>query len=115
MCDQDYAPDTIADLFLPDATWDGDQLGVQEGRAAIRAFFAEASRQVPFSTHYLLNSEIELDGDTATGTWMLWRQMVMRDTGQAYWPRGRYTDTYVRLADQWKIAALRMKMLSFTP
>jgi hypothetical protein len=114
-CDQDYAPDAIADLFLPDATWDGDLFGVQEGRAAIRAFFKEAGRQVSFSTHYLLNPEIELSGDAATGRWMLWQQMVLRDTGQAYWLMGRYADTYVRFGGDWKIASLKLKILSFSP
>ena len=114
-CDQDYAPDAIADLFLPDATWDGDQFGIQEGRSAIRAFFEEAGRRVSFSTHYLLNPEIVLNGDATTGTWMLWQQMVLRDTGKAYWLMGRYTDTYARVAGRWKIASLQMRMLSFTP
>lgn len=115
LCDQDYDPDGIAELFLPDATWDGDQFGVQQGRAEIRAFFEEAGRQVAFSTHYLLNPEIEVDGDTATGKWMLWQQMVLRGTSEAYWLMGRYTDTYVCVAGHWKIAALKLKILSFTP
>lgn len=114
-CDQDYAPNELADLFLPDATWDGDLFGVQVGRAAIRAFFQEAGRQVSFSTHYLVNPEIELSGDAATGKWMLWQQMVLRGTGQAYWLMGRYTDTYVRFGGEWKIASLKLKILSFTP
>lgn len=54
------------------------------GRDAIRAFLEHAGRLVSFSTHYLLNSEIEMDGDTARGTWLLWQQMVLRETGQAY-------------------------------
>ncbi|TNE60857.1 MAG: nuclear transport factor 2 family protein [Alphaproteobacteria bacterium] len=115
LCDQDYAPDALADLFLPDATWDGDQFGVQKGQAAIRVFFEEAGRQVSFSTHYLLNPEIDVQGDTATGTWLLWQQMVMRGTDQAFWLMGRYTDTYARTAGQWTFASLRMKILSFTP
>jgi hypothetical protein len=114
-CDRDYAPDAIADLFMPDATWDGDLFGVQTGRAAIRAFFEGAGKQVSFSTHYLLNPEIELSGDMATGRWMLWQQMVLRNTDQAYWLMGRYTDTYVRLDGEWKIASLKLKILSFTP
>lgn len=115
LCDQDYAPDALAELFLPDATWDGDQFGAVAGRAEIRAFFEEAGRQVAFTTHYLLNPEIEIAGDTATGKWMLWQQMVLRGTGQAYWLMGRYTDRYARAGGQWKIAAIKMKMLSFTP
>lgn len=114
-CDQDYAPDAIANLFLKEATWDGGLFGVHEGQAAIRAFFEEAGRQVSFTTHYLLNPEIGLDGDMAVGKWLLWQQMVLRETGQAYWLMGRYTDTYARVADQWKIASIKLKILSFTP
>ncbi|PJG47386.1 hypothetical protein CAF53_03370 [Sphingobium sp. LB126] len=114
-CDRDYAPDELAHLFLQNATWDGDIFGVHEGRVAIRAFFEEAGRQVSFATHYLLNPEIELNGDMAVGKWMLWQQLVLRETGQAFWLMGRYTDTYARVADQWKIASLKLKILSFTP
>ncbi|WP_439816895.1 nuclear transport factor 2 family protein [Zavarzinia sp. CC-PAN008] len=115
LCDQDYDADALAELFTPDATWDGDGFGVQKGQAAIKAFFVNAGRSISFATHYLLNPLIEIDGDAATGTWMLWQSMVMRDTAQAYWLMGRYTDTYVRVDGQWKIASLKMTMLSFTP
>ena len=73
---------------------------MQRGRDAIRAFLEDAGRLVSFSTHYLLNLEIEMDGDTARGTWLLWQQMVLRETGQAYRQMGRYTDTYARSASQ---------------
>lgn len=38
-----------------------------------------------------------------------------RETGQAFWLMGRYADAYLRIAGEWKISALKMAILSFTP
>ena len=42
-CDDDYAPDAIAELFTEDAIWDGGFMGYAETRSGIREFFANAS------------------------------------------------------------------------
>jgi hypothetical protein len=77
LCDDAYDPDGLADLFTEDATWssrtrDGSvDFGRYEGREAIRAFFAGASKDLgPMTLHYLLAPRIELteDGVSATGT-----------------------------------------------
>ena len=35
-CDNDYAPDALAELFTEDAIWDGGVFGLHEVREAIR-------------------------------------------------------------------------------
>lgn len=76
LCDAAYDPDGLAALFTEDATWssrtrDGSvDFGRYEGREAIRAFFAGASKDLgPMTLHYLLAPRIELaeDGVSATG------------------------------------------------
>jgi SnoaL-like domain len=76
LCDAAYDPDGLAALFTEDATWssrtrDGSvDFGRYEGREAIRAFFAGASKGLgPMTLHYLLAPRIELaeDGVLATG------------------------------------------------
>ncbi|MHB8612076.1 MAG: nuclear transport factor 2 family protein [Candidatus Dormibacteraceae bacterium] len=76
LCDAAYDPDGLAALFTVDATWssrtrDGSvDFGRYEGREAIRAFFAGASRDLgPMTLHYLLTPRVELaeDGVSATG------------------------------------------------
>jgi hypothetical protein len=44
LCDADYYADGLAELFTPDAVWDGGAMGRHEGREAIRAFFAGSDR-----------------------------------------------------------------------
>ena len=77
LCDAAYDPDGLAALFTEDATWssrtrDGSvDFGRYEGREAIRAFFAGASRDLgPMTLHYLLEPRVDLaeDGRSATGT-----------------------------------------------
>src|SRR5579864_7049649 len=75
LCDAAYDPDGLADLFTDEATWssrtrDGSvDFGRYEGREAIRAFFAGASRDLgPMTLHYLLEPRIELAGDGLSAT-----------------------------------------------
>jgi uncharacterized protein (TIGR02246 family) len=94
LCDAAYDPDGLADLFTDDATWssrtrDGSvDFGRYEGRQAIRAFFAGASKDLgPMTLHYLLAPRIELAEDrvSATGTCYL---LAILDQRPASAPQG---------------------------
>ncbi len=89
LCDAAYDPDGLAALFTEDATWssrtrDGSvDFGRYEGREAIRAFFAGASRDLgPMTLHYLLAPRVELaeDGESATGVCYLALKALSRST-----------------------------------
>ena len=71
VCDDNYDADAIASLFTEDAVWDGGLWGKFEGREAIRGFFLEAPQILPFAIHMVLNPIIEVNGDSAKGTWYL--------------------------------------------
>ena len=115
LCDNGYPADELAALFTADAVWHGDPLGRYEGREAIRAFFAATPDMLLFAAHYLTNPLIEVDGDTATGSWYLWEPLVARQTNQAYWLMASYADRYRREADGWKFANMTLLIKSFTP
>lgn len=68
-CDDGYDADRLAPLFTADAVWDGGVLGRFVGREAIRAFFVQCSKIVPFAIHQVTNPILEIDGDRATGRW----------------------------------------------
>jgi hypothetical protein len=72
-CDANYDADALADLFTEDAIWDGGLLGYNEGREVIRQFFRGSSQRIAFALHYIVSPLIEIDGDTASGTWYLWQ------------------------------------------
>ncbi|MEA2654952.1 MAG: hypothetical protein QOI23_317 [Chloroflexota bacterium] len=92
LCDAAYDPDGLAALFTEDATWssrtrDGSvDFGQYEGREAIRAFFAGASKDLgPMTLHYLLEPRIELgdDGLSATGVCYLLAILDQRPASSA--------------------------------
>lgn len=122
LCDAAYDPDGLAALFTEDATWssrtrDGSvDFGRYEGREAIRAFFAGASRDLgPMTLHYLLAPRVELaeDGESATGVCYLLAILDQRPAssppGSADRERvmlgGVYSHKFRRVEGRWLIAA----------
>lgn len=114
-CDDDYDADGVASLFTEDAVWDGGSFGCYEGRGAIRDFFASLPDQMEWSTHYLLNPIIEIEGDRATGAWLLWQPLVIRQGSQAMWVCARYDDIYVRDGDAWLFKSVKVDIQTFSP
>ncbi len=114
-CDDDYAPDRIAELFTEDAIWDGGMMGYAEGREGIRKFFANASDIVGFAVHGVSNPLIEITGDTATGSWYLLQPMVLNGSEASYWYCARYQDAYVRTSTGWKFQRVEIEARAFTP
>jgi hypothetical protein len=113
-CDDDYDPTRLAPLFTEDAVWDGGALGRFEGREAIRAFFAGASKLVPFAIHQVTNPVIEIEGERARGHWYLWEPIVFAQGNQALWMAGRYDDRYRREGGRWLFekVTVHVRMLS---
>ena len=112
-CDDGLDADGIASLFTDDGVWDGDIRGRYEGREAIRQFFKEASQQVSFCVHNVMNPIIEVDGDSAHGSWYLFQACT--EGCQAKWVAGRYEDDYVKLNGQWYFTKLEIKFSYWTP
>jgi hypothetical protein len=114
LCDENYNPEKLADLFTSDAIWDGGIFGIQTGQAAIRDFFASSEKLVEYAIHYVGNPIIDVNGDTAKGSWYLWQRLVVREKRQAYWLIAKYSDDYVRVDGRWKFAHVRLIVESFT-
>ena len=114
-CDENYNPDGIAGLFVEDGVWDGGPFGRYDGRAAIRAFFADVSSKISFANHYVSNPVIEIEGDRATGRWDLWQPMVTEPNPRALWMVAKYRDTYVRRDGRWMFQRLEVDVKAMTP
>ena len=95
--------------------WDGGFLGRVEGREAIRRFFQGSSGRVRFAVHGISNPLIEIDGDRATGRWYLHQPMALRGDAGSHWLIAQYHDDYVRTAEGWKFAHVRVVTRAFTP
>ncbi len=76
------------------------------GRDEIVAFIKRGMAAETFlSSHRMHHPEIDLTGpDTATGTWALEDIVVMEDMGLSIQGAAFYTDRYVKLDGDWKIA-----------
>ena len=111
-CDHQYDPDGIASLFVEEGVWDGgDAFGRHEGRAAIRSFFSQVSKQIVFAAHLVLNPIIEVDGDRATGNWRLIMPCTVKNEDgapEARWLLSAYDETYVKQGGRWLFQSLRV-------
>lgn len=114
-CDNGYEPDVLAAMFTEDAIWDGGFIGRSEGREAIREFFRGSSRRLSFARHHVLNPMIEIDGDTAIGTWYLLQACTYVDGQEAVWGSGTYHDRYCRHGGEWKFTHVRIDVHFWTP
>lgn len=114
-CDDNYDTDGIASLFVEDGIWDGGDFGRYQGREEIRKFFGEAPKMISFAIHYILNSIIDVDGDSARGTWYLFQACTFTEGNQAVWGAGQYNEEYVKVNGEWKFKKLVISSLFWTP
>lgn len=91
----------IPDIFTADTRWTSVELGTTVGADAIAAVLPAATAMVEFSMHAFLNPIITVDGDTATGSWLMWVASVFNtEPGAVYMSADM---TYTRTAKGWRI------------
>jgi hypothetical protein len=108
ICDDDHDPERITSVFSADAIWEGRGIGRAEGHAEIRALFQRFQKLISFSQHMVMNPVIDVNGDSASGTWYFFGPFTMREGNQAKWQAARYHEDYVRVDGVWKIRHLRV-------
>ena len=114
-CDDNYDADALADLFTEDAVWDGGMRGRNDGREEIRSFFKRAPQRLPFAIHMVMNPIIEVNGETAKGTWYLFQPCTWAEGNRAIWGAARYDEEYVKVGGQWKFQNLKLTSHFWTP
>jgi hypothetical protein len=114
-CDDGYDADHLAPLFTEDAVWDGGVLGRFVGREAIREFFVQCSKIVPFAIHQVTNPILEVDGDRATGRWYLWEPIVFASGNRGLWMAARYDDRYRRERGGWSFESVTVDLRMLSP
>lgn len=98
--------DAIPYIFATDARWTSDDLGTTTGLDAIVAELPAATALVEFSMHAFLNPVITVDGDAATGSWLLWIASIYDDDPGAVYLSADIT--YVRTPADWRIHTVRI-------
>lgn len=97
-------PGAIADIFTPDGTFTHPGTPPTIGAAAIAAGLEQATAPVPFAMHAFLNPVLDIEGDRASGEWLMW---VAADDGED--PRAAYLGadiTYTRFLQGWRIQSI---------
>jgi hypothetical protein len=109
----DTAARKIANLFTPDGVWDGGKgLGVASGREEIYERLRNPT--VRFAWHLFVKPHIEVDGDTAHGTWDILSPCTTAE-GRAMWMAGVEHDTYARYEGEWLHSSMRLEVVFMTP
>jgi ketosteroid isomerase-like protein len=101
VCAGCFAEDALVDVYLHDPV---------TGRAAIERWFKEELSQTHAGKEgdVCIHPIITVDGDTATGNWLLYMMYFYPRTGQSmFWVQGYYDMDYVREDGAWKIAVMR--------
>lgn len=104
---KEVAFDKLADVFTADATWTSAAMGVDaQGIDAIIDMLREKTAGGTFAMHSFTNPVIDVDGDTATGNWLLW--VAVAGDGTANEVHQSEDLRYVRTPDGWRIQALNL-------
>ena len=115
-CDEGYDPDGIAGLFTEAGVWDGGRtFGLAEGRDGIRKHFEGAGSRISIARHQVMNPIIEINGQTATGHWLLFQPCTDASSGEAVWLAATYNDEYSKVDDGWLIDRLSIEVAFFSP
>ena len=110
ICDDDHNPATIASVFVEDGIWESPDFGKARGHAEIQALFQKFKDMFDFSQQYMMNPLIEVNGDTATGTWYIMGPWTQRESGKEDWFALRYDYDYVKIGGEGKYKHLRVKL-----
>jgi hypothetical protein len=102
----DIDVDALGSLFADDASWEARGQRV-EGLGAIMEGLRNSTVGLGFAVHAYVNPVLTLDGDTASGRWVI--QLVGR-LGEAYHQGCSIQDfSYVRTSAGWRIKSVTMR------
>ena len=99
--------DDCADCFAKNAKVDVYATEPVKGNAAIRKLFKEENSKVHVGKEgdLVVHPIIHVDGDKATGSWLMYFMYFYPRTGQSlFWVQGFYKMEYVRENGEWKIS-----------
>ncbi|MEU7044066.1 nuclear transport factor 2 family protein [Streptomyces varsoviensis] len=96
--------DAIPHIFTADARWENFDGEVTHGADAIAAELPKATAGVQFSMHTFLNPVITVDGDTATGNWLMWVGSVIAGSSRSVYMSADMT--YTRTDEGWRIQSV---------
>lgn len=109
--------DGVLDVLADDVSLDYGDFGVHEGKEEVREYFTSffsGEAGILDTLHLMLNPQVEVDGDTATGTWNLLGLNEVEEIGAA-WLAGYYNVEFSKEGDEWFISNLVYDAVYFSP
>jgi SnoaL-like domain len=99
--------DKLPSVFAEDARWESAAMNVNTvGRDEIVQMLRKETAGGDFAMHSFTNPIIEVNGDTATGTWLLWVGVKQGDAADEVFQSEDLK--YVRTVDGWRIQSLNL-------
>jgi ketosteroid isomerase-like protein len=103
--------DKVIDCFTEDCSVNIGKWGVREGKASLQQLFkrdiAGNNHGKGRDGHFAIQPVITVDGDSATGHWLMYIMLSHPDTGAAErWAHGRHDAVYARVNGEWKIRSI---------
>lgn len=96
-------------LFTEDITFDASGVpGMErlEGKEELREFIDDyLDTSSEYATHHAFHPRIDIDGDEATGKWVL-DEIAVTPDGTVWWMQGSYLDEYRRVDGDWRFSTV---------
>jgi hypothetical protein len=104
--------DEVVDCFTDDGIANIAHHGKAIGKAQLDAYFKEKIAKMNSGKgrdgHIAIQPMIQVNGDNATGEWLMYVFISNAETGQAQrWTKGKQDAQYVRINGQWKIKYIK--------
>ena len=100
--------EAVLDLFTEDASVEVRNLGVKKGKKELREIYidvlAKNRGSERFDGHLAVQPDITADGDTASGTWLIY---MLFSKPSIQWVQGRNECEYKKIHGEWKISKLK--------
>jgi ketosteroid isomerase-like protein len=102
----------VVDCFTENGTTNVYTHGLQQGKAQMLKMFKEEISHMNMGLnrdgHFAIQPIIEVDGNKAIGSWLMYVMILDPVTGKAQkWFNGKYDNTYEKVDGKWKISSLK--------
>ncbi len=108
--------DELLSHFTENVTAEFAGMGQFEGRDSVGQVFKETVPQVlSYTSHMVLNPIIEVDGETAKGSWYFFVPCTVAGVNKAAWAQGIYEDEFIKIDGRWMWKHLSSTYTFLTP
>ena len=96
----------VLDLFTEDATVEIRNFGVLKGKEGLTDVYINklGRRTARSEGHFVIEPDITIAGDTASGTWLVYMLFSLPDV---QWVQGKNEAEYIKVGGKWRIKSMK--------